>query len=87
MPGPAQIQSFYKKKDQDDFKSKSLMCYEKNSQENQSINMWLVMPEMDIIYANQQLQECVVTRTVNLQDVIRNMKMLNATRTINLIDV
>ena len=57
MPRLAKIQSSYKKY-QDGFKSQFSICSDKNYQEN--INMWSVMPEMDM-----QLPKPAIRRLCN----------------------
>ena len=64
------------------------MCSDKNCQENRSINMQPVKPSIDMWLPKPavpyQYKGCIVTRTVNLQGVTRNLNTLNVTRTVNL---
>ena len=75
---PAKLQSSYKRKDQVKFNQASM----KDDLKSQSS----MCSDKNCHYSNQQLQDCVVTRNVNLQDVpVTRMRII--ARTINPITI
>ena len=78
----------YIKSEYDDLTNQSPMCSNKNCQ-----SMWTKKPRHhmqsvtktnDTWLSKPELQDCVVTRTVNVKDATRNLNILSVIRTINL---
>ena len=69
----------YIKSEYNDFKSQSTVSSDKNCQDNKSVIMQPVSQKWICGHPNQQLQDCIVTKTVNPQDATRRRIM---TRTV-----